>query len=819
MHVTALVAFVVGVCCLQLQRDLPSTPWLLSAAGAGLIVAGAALFALQASRKLRVVMVGLAAAVAGFVYAAAMSAARLDDALAFSDEGKDITIEGVVSSLPARLERGLRFEFDVERVLTPNVHVPPRVLLGWYGDALPLRPAERWQFTVRLKRPHGVQNPGGFDLEAWLLERNLRATGSVRTPRQLIAPRRIDPTVNAPGYLIERARHEVRERVGPSVESKRYDGVIMALVVGDQRSIGAADWTLFNRTGISHLVSISGLHITMIAALAGWCAAAFWRRTPILLSRAPAQTAGIVAGLIAACLYALLAGWGIPAQRTVLMLAVVAIAWIARARVGLATSLAAAAAAVCVVDPWAVLSAGFWLSFGAVAAIVWVMEGRLPRADWPGWRRALVAGVRVQIAVTLALVPATVLLFHQISLVSPFANAVAIPVVSWLVTPLALVAATIALLPAPLDWPAELLMSATHAVFSWLADALTWAAAAPASALAIASPPALVTALGVFGIAWLLAPPGWPARVLGALIALPMFVWPAERPPVGELWATAIDIGQGSAVLIEARDRAWLFDTGPRYSTDSDAGERIILPYLRHRGVGALDGLVVSHLDSDHSGGTAAVLRGIRVKRVLTSIAPGDPVLGGRAVERCQAGEKWDDADLRFEMLHPTADDYERHRSTNAMSCTLLARVGSRAVLLTGDIGVFEEAAIVARWRSLPVDWMAAPHHGSRSSSSDALLAAVNARYAVAQAGYRNRYGHPDAGVVARYEAHGIDLRRTDQDGALQWRFAADGTVRITQWRGEAKRYWHDPRVPAQPSEELPEEPVEPASIEPFIAG
>jgi competence protein ComEC len=821
MRFAAPVAFVAGVCVLQWQAELPST------GAVGVVAVFAALGALAArlasraeSTQVRTLALVATAAAAGFAYAAALSTVRLADELPFADEGKDVVVEGVVSSLPARLERGVRFEFDVEQVLTPGVTVPRRVLLGWYSEGAVLRPAERWQFAVRLKRPHGVQNPGGFDLEAWLLERNLRATGSVRTGRHDPVPRLVEPRVDRPGLLAERARHALRERLAPMLEGRRYGGVLMALILGDQRAIAAQDWTLFNRTGIAHLVSISGLHITMIASLAGGCFAWAWRRTPALVGRAPAQTAGAFAGLAAAAGYALLAGWGIPAQRTVLMLAVVAGAWLVRARIGLGASLALAAAVVCVVDPWAVLAAGFWLSFGAVAAIVWVVHGRVADRAVPGWRRALAAGARVQVAVTLALMPATVVLFHQLSLVSPIANAVAIPVVSWIVTPLALAAGVLATLPPGFGVVANALLGAAHAVFEALAAWLAWTAAWPGSARAVATPPWPAIALAAIGIAWLLAPPGWPARGFGAVIALPLFVWPPERPGVGELWVTALDVGQGSAILVEARDRAWLYDTGPRYSSDSDAGERIVLPHLRHRGIARLDGMVVSHLDSDHSGGTAALLRGLPARRVISSIAPSHPMFDGRAVERCEAGQRWSDGALEFTVLHPPAADYERRRATNAMSCVVLVVAGSGRVLLTGDIGIAEEAAILARWPGLAANWLAAPHHGSRSSSSARLLTALGAREAVAQAGYRNRYGHPDAGVAARYAEAGIVLRRTDHAGALQWRMGPDGHVRHSAWRTERVRYWHNrPGARVQTDVDGEEEPMEPVPIEPFIAG
>jgi len=529
----------------------------------------------------------------------------------------------------------------------------------------------------------------------------------------------------------------------------------------------------------------------------------------------------VIVGMLAAAGYALLAGWGVPAQRTVLMLGVAATAWVMRARIGLGVSLALAAAVVCLIDPWAVLAAGFWLSFGAVAAIAWVVQGRIVDRQVPGWRQALVVATRVQIAVTLALMPATVVLFHQLSFISPLANAVAIPVVSWVVTPLALLGGVAAALPGVFTAVSDALLGSAHAVFAVLADWLDWIASLPGAGRAVATPPWPITALALIGIAWLLAPPGWPVRRLGFMLMVPLFTWPAERPRADELWVTALDVGQGSALLLETRDRAWLYDTGPRYSSDSDAGERIVLPYLRHRGIASLDGLIVSHLDADHSGGTTAILRGMPVTRIISSISAAHPMFRGQSVERCTARAQWLDGLLGFTVLHPPGDDYERRRTTNAMSCAILVTHGEHRVLLTGDIGVLEEAAILARWPGLTVDWLAAPHHGSRSSSSASLLAAIGARNAVAQAGYRNRYGHPDPGVVARYAEHGIALFRSDHAGALQWRFLPDGGIRRSAWRTERVRYWHN-RPPGRPTaneEDSGDAPAEPFPIEPFIAG
>jgi len=796
------VGFVAGVTALQLQSELPSLVALLAVALFGALLV-AWLISIPASIPVgnRRALVLLATAVAGlalgFAYAGGRAQLRLADELQFTDQGRDVVVTGVVASLPVRLERGVRFEFDVESI-EGDVHVPSRVLLGWYAGTETVRAGQRWRLSVRLKRPHGAMNPAGFDFEGWMLERDLRATGYVRSGRNDEAPRLLSPMVWRPLPAIERLRGWLRDRLESRLGGERHGGVLIALAIGDQRAISESDWALFNRTGISHLVSISGLHITMLAALAAGILAAVWRRTPRLLARLPAQTAAVLAGAVVALCYALLAGWGVPAQRTVLMLACVSVAWLARGQMPPGRALAIAAAVVCLFDPWSVIAAGFWLSFGAVAAIVWVMQGRFPAAN-ARWREVLRGAVRVQLAVTLALIPATVLLFQQVSLVSPLANAIAIPLVSWVTTPLALLGAVLAALPAPMDGVAAPVLQLAHASFALVAWMLEAMAALPAAAVAVSAPPWGWAVLAVAGVAWLLAPPGWPLRYLGVVALVPLFVWPVERPRAGELWVTALDVGQGSAIVLESREQTWLYDAGPRYSADSDAGLRVVLPYLRWRGIESLDGMVISHLDSDHSGGAASVMRGVPIGRVLSSIPSGHAVLGGAASEQCIAGQRIEADGLELRVLHPTTDDYRAPRSTNAMSCVIEARLGATRLLLTGDIPAAEELALLGRVPRLPVTWLAAPHHGSRSSSSEALLAAARPRWAAVQAGYRNRFGHPDPVIVERYRQQGTQPERTDHAGALQWRFGPQSEVRLTRWRSAAARYWHNRPQSAAP--------------------
>lgn len=808
MVVLALIAFVAGTGLLQQCTELPPVWFCLMAglaalAGTVSVTAGwGQTHAMQARRQAGghawcAIVVVLGAAALGAAHAALLAHVRLDDSLPFADEGRDVRIVGTIASLPADLPRATRFEFDVESVATPGVRVPRRIALAWYAPDTELHPAERWQFTVRLRRPHGVMNPGGFDLEGWMFERNLRASGHVRPLAANGVPLRLAPMVWSFGGAVDRARDRLRAALRERLEGKRHAGVLIALVLGDQRAIAEEDWRLFNRTGIAHLVSISGLHITMIAGLAAGAVSLAWRRSRRLLAVAPTQAAAAIGAMTAAFAYCLLAGWGVPAQRTFFMLAIVCAAALVRVRPRAGTTLSFAAAVVCALDPWAVGAPGFWLSFGAVAAILFAAQGRrqLPPHAWRG---RLHESVRIQLAVTVALVPLTVVLFRQVSLVSPLANAVAIPVVSLLVTPLALGAAGLVALPEPLASFAVPPLAVAHVMFAVLADLLSAAGAWSWSSVALPAPALWALPVAVAGVAWMLAPWGWPLRWAGGVGLLPLFLLPGERPGDDALWVTAIDVGQGMAVLVEAGAHAMLFDAGPRYTASADAGARVIVPYLRWRGIGTLEWLVVSHQDADHSGGAASVLREIAVGRVLTSVPSAHAALQGAAdsaaeIHRCEAGQRLHLGRAQVDVLHPAAGDYASgRRAANAMSCVLGVQLGTTRVLLTGDLPARQEAELVDRTANVQATLVSAPHHGSRHSSSPRFVEAVAARWVLVQAGYRNRFGHPHAEVQARWQLQGARVLRSDLAGAIQWRFDLAAPAAVEQWRAARSRYWHN---------------------------
>ena len=788
---TALIlAFAAGVCWLQQQPVLPGWP----GAGAWLwaIAAWAPAAALRPLRRPVLLALALVAAfAAGIAWAAVCAHLRLADRLAPALEGQDFLITGVVSSLPALGERNVRFEFDIENV-AGGAPLPRKVQLSWYrsgfvpaseeapaalDDPSGVHPGERWTFTVRLKRPHGSVNPYGFDYEAWLLERGIGATGYVRQRglQQRVGER------NSMSDRIEKARETIRSRFIDVLGENTPSGLLIALAIGDQRAIDSDDWRLFSRTGVTHLMSISGLHVTLISGFAAALVAFGWRRSGSLTLRLPARKAGAAAATLAAFAYTLLAGFGVPAQRTFFMVGAVAVAlWFGRLS-SPSRVLALALLAVLVVDPWAVLSAGFWLSFGAVALIFYVAHGWTGRESW------LAQWGRVQWAITVGLAPAALLLFSQVSLVGPIANAVAIPAVSAVITPLALACAV---------FPFEPLMRLAGALAGALMQFLAWCDSLPLALWQQPVPPAWAVGIAMLGVVWLLAPRGIASRWLGLVLFVPALIAAPPRPAPGEAWVTTLDVGQGLAVVVRTSHHALLYDAGPAYA-DSDSGERIIAPYLRAVGSTGLDAMVISHNDSDHSGGALSVMREAEVGSLLSSMGPENPIVAAaNAPRRCVRGEQWQWDGVAFEVLHPAPGDYATPAAKiNNLSCVLRIATAGGSLLLTGDIEKPAEEALIERdGAQLRSDVLLAPHHGSRTSSTTAFLSAVASPLVIVAAGYRNRFGHPRADVVARYESARAKVLRTDLDGAITVTLGPQEVEAIGE-RAANPRYWRDARL------------------------
>ncbi len=795
---------------------------------------------------------------------------RLDPAL----EGRDVQVVGVVRQMTHSNPMGLRFRLALESATLNGqaVRLPPRIDLGWYRGMAPrsapadlsdwdlhrqpqaMVPGERWRMTVRVKAPHGSLNFQGFDYELWLWEQGVQATGYVRAGARDAPPQRLQATL---AYPVERWRQGLRERIFAAVPEPGQAALIAALVVGDQSALDQQQWALFRATGVAHLVSISGLHITMFAWAARWLISWLWRRSQRLCLWWPAPSAAWAGGLLAACAYAVFSGWGIPAQRTCIMLAWVTLLRLAGARWPWPYVWILALLLVVVYDPWSLLQAGFWLSFVAVAVLfatdghppahggsamtsagraapgtrsdtspagpdprddLFTRDAQAPAAPGPmahafAWLRTLGQAMRGMLreqgTITLALAPLSIALFGQLSLVGLLANLLAVPWVTLVITPLAL--AGVLLEP--------LWQVAAPACAWWLAVVQTMAGW-PLAVLALPVPPwwlALPAGLGALVLA---LPLPWTLRCMGLPLLLALGVWRPQAPPPGQFELIAADVGQGNAVLVRTHKHVLLYDAGPRYSLDSDAGQRVLVPLLQ-AGVTRLDRLMLSHRDTDHVGGAASVLAMQPHADVWSSLETGHLLQQGRTSTRCQVGQSWDWDGVRFSVLHPSPEAYNTPSSPkpNTLSCVLRVQAGAgsaaaqaqvaqgglnqRSALLVGDIEQAQEAQLLARAAAKPsdaalgADLLLVPHHGSKTSSTVEFLAAVHPQTAVVQAGYRNRYGHPAPIVVQRYAdlaqsyAGDAPLQWVDTPhcGAFLWRSWQPANSQCA--RKALQRYWH----------------------------
>lgn len=769
--------FTLGVWLLQQQSSLPD----VRGAGIVIILLSVLPFLRNTGWKKNIHRLAFftMATGCGFVYAAWIAQHRLADELPAAWQGRNIVLMGVVAEMPRQHERGLGFTFDVEQVITPDAHVPKHILLSTYQNStdpvLAIHAGERWQLTVRLKQPHGTSNPYNFDFEAWALERNLRAVGYVYAKSD---NKRLDEQVFSAGYYIEHLREKVRAHFQKVLGSAPYIGVLSALAIGDQGSIPATQWQIFTRTGVNHLMSISGLHITMLAGLAYGVTYWLWRRNVSLTLHLPARKAATLAGLLLALGYALISGYGVPAQRTVYMLGAMASAmWFSR-NIAPSQLLAIALMTVLLFDPWSVLAAGFWLSFGAVALIFFITGNRLGNSHW------LLEYGRIQWAMSIGLMPPLLALFQQISLVSPVANVFAIPLVSFVVVPLTLLGALL-----PFDW---ILHLAHHAITACMM-ALEWLNNLPSAVWIQHAPPLWTVIAGMFGVVWMLLPRGFPSRWLGALLILPMFLIHPAPPLQGSIKLTIFDVGQGLAVAAQTSNHMLLYDTGPIFNSESDSGSRILVPALHGMGIDQIDKLLLTHNDSDHTGGALSVMQALPVLSLSSSLPDDSPVLlHANQRYRCSDRQSWDWDGIHFEILHPSLASYaDANISNNDRGCVLRISIGENIVLLTADIEKKSEQRLLdLHPEKLKATILIVPHHGSKTSSTPAFVSAIHPRYAVFTAGYRNRFGHPKADIIERYRAAGSKLLRSDEDGAILVEMDAVNFT-VEKYRKTHARYWH----------------------------
>ena len=757
MEVTTKIgAFVAGILIVQCWRSLPGLPELLIA----LLI----IIICWLGKHWRMMFF-----VIGMIWVSVIASVRIAEQLPVHLEGQDISVSGVISGLPQVDGRRIRFDFSVINNTDGNIELPERLRLSWYNTHEEIKPGQQWRFTVRLKRPRGFSNPGGFDYERWLFSQNIGATGYIRKNP---APQLLSESSGMFNYT------NWRQRIGRYLDKQLGDseflGVIKALSIGDRQKISQTQWQMFRNTGTVHLVAISGLHIGLVSGLVFFLV---WR----LLARleikylSPSSVAALCA-ITAATGYAALAGFAIPTQRALIMLMVAMICVLRQRHNWALNVLALALLVVVIIDPLAVLSAGFWLSFLAVFIIMFILTGRLHKSGY--WLSML----KVHCLISIGLAPLLLFFFQQFSLIAPVANFVAVPIISLWVVPMLLLSLIISLV-APES--AGLLLEGALTgleLMTWLLAQLT---EIDNASLVLPAPSVWAVLMASIACLILFMPRGLPGRWLGMVLLMPALFMSTDRPAAGQIKMTLLDVGQGLAAVIQTSEHVLVYDTGSRFSARFDMGESVVLPFLRSQAVEQVDMLLISHSDNDHLGGAEALLRLSAVNDILTSV----PVDIKPAQARlCQAGQTWTWDQVVFTVLSPSK---QRHFSENDNSCVLRIETRAGAVLLTGDIEQAAEDRLVKTYGTkINAEIMIAPHHGSNTSSSLGFLRAVQPEMILIPAGYRNRFGFPDQRVLERYRTVGAEWLTVGELGAVSVEGIGDGWL-FDSYRARQGRYWN----------------------------
>lgn len=701
----------------------------------------------------------------GIMWVMGVAQYRLDHRLSIALEGKTYTLQGRIVSLPESSLHNTRFI-----LASSNLPRPMRIQLNWYHAPLEIRAGDVWQLQVRLKRPRSILNPGTLDYEQWLFERNIHAVGYV-VSSSLNQCMRVDALSY---FTIDRWRQILKDTIVQRYSKAPLYPLLLAVTVGDRQAMTAEQWHVLKRTGTQHLITIAGLHIGLMSGFILMAANFLWRRSAYLMTLLSAQQAAACFSLIGVLIYSALAGFSLPTQRACIMLGIVLLAVLFKRQP--TSSIGWALLGILLINPLSVLSIGFWMSFSCVLCIVYAMRGRLKSQGW-WWHWG-----RVQWAIGIGLLPFSLLVACEASYVSPIANMLAVPWFGFVILPLSFLGLICIGIP-------------------YVGDGLFWLAIQNLNLLwrvlkTLSYLPFMVWHHGLYA-PWIfvsiviasflaLAPKGFPARYLSIIFLLPLITIAPKTPQEGQMWFNLLDVGQGLAAVIKTHQHVLVYDTGPKFSDRSDAGERILIPYLKRKGWTEIDRLIVSHGDMDHAGGVKSVLNELSVHQLLSSV-PNHFIHPHK--DFCFKGQHWNWDGVDFEMLSP---DINHSLKGNQGSCVLKVTVGKHSILFTGDIDKsVERKLIVMEPQKLRASILIAPHHGSKTSSSADFVSAVHPQIVLYPIGYRNRFRFPHAVVKRRYQSVGAKAYDTADGGEIEFKLNGDDRVlEPTLYRVQSKAIW-----------------------------
>ena len=742
--------FLFGTLIIQQYQILPSPIWI------GLFLSISILLTLYCSkRSFFSIFISATALLAGLLISTLSAQTQLDKRISKKWEGQDIILQGKVQGIPNIKEDGTRFRLKITNAFLKTdsekqIDLKGIVRLGWFRQSEKINADETWQLLVRMKRPSGFMNPGGFDYEKWLFTERISATGYIRDKTDL--NKRLS---ESPWWSTDHLRQTIHHNIQQGVEDKSSAAIISALVVAVRTKFDDEQWEQLQQTGTSHLVAISGLHIAVVAGFAFLPIMLIWGLFPSLNERIPLTVAGAVSGVVFATAYAVLAGLTLPTQRALLMVVIALLGLLVRRHYQPSTILAVVLVAVLLLDPLAGMTVSFWLSFLAVAIILITLNRQI--------EKPVMRLIKLQIILSLGMLPLTLLFFGSASLLSPIANLVAIPWVSLVIVPLSLIA--LVLMPIS-TVVSNALFSISSLAIKWMFAGFELITQSSLSKITFVEIPDVYLFIAFLGFLFLLLPKGFPARWLGLVALLPALLFTPEKPQQGEFTYTLLDAGQGMASVLQTENHTLIYDVGTRYSDTYDIGKLVVVPFLQSKGINLVERMILSHKDIDHWGGAEAVLKDIEVKKIISSHGA---ILENKIIRACTKGDAWEWDGVRFEFLSPPK---EYTQKDNDRSCVLRVSNDNHSILITGDIEKKTEKLLVREAiEKLPADVITVPHHGSKTSSTRVFLDAISPELALIPAGYRNRFGHPKEKVLKRYEEMGISVLDTINSGAITIKF------------------------------------------------
>ncbi len=755
------LALLAGICCFQFFPQLPPLAWSCVAA----LVAIVCWFKISL-RPITIFLFGLLWA---WWHASLTLSSRLPETYV----GHDLIVQGYIENIPEAVSvDSYRFIFIVERMQSDTelawTAVSFKTRLRWYKNSPQLRAHDRWQLRVRLKAPRGLANPGGFDYERWLFSQRIDATGYVKNSSD---NNRLD---NDDCQHIDCWRQQLSRKLKLG-SSPEVAGLLAALAVGDKSGISHLQWDVLRSTGTAHLMAISGLHIGLIAGLSFAVTRWLWKLFQ-LVQLCPATRAAAVAAILCAFVYAVLGGLSLPTQRALIMVIVFMSGYLINRSVQPWRALCISLCLILLYEPLSVLSSGFWLSFGAVGWIFYVMSGRY------GSIGKFKSALRIQATLTVGLLPVLLIGFQQASFTAPLANIIAVPVVGLIVVPAVLLASMLLLV-----WPSagNFLVQIAGKVMQLLGDFLTSLDVLPFGVWQHDTSSVMVTIACLASVTVLLAPVGLALRLSGLLLLSPLLLTSQPRPEAGIFWLDLLDVGQGLSAVVRTQQHTLVYDAGPKSRSGFDMGKAVVLPFLISEGIQHIDTLMISHSDNDHQGGARSLFESIRTDSILSGM-PG--AIGFARSSWCHRDQHWEWEDVKFDVLSPVL----RTKGNNA-SCVLkiTARNGQR-LLLTGDIETRIERQLVKEFGpSLRANVLVAPHHGSRTSSTLRFINEVEPEIVLFPAGFANRFGFPKLDIIERYRRQGAEILITGRDGAIRVELGHPGKLPgISRFRQDSRRYW-----------------------------